>query len=243
MVGGRESPRSRTSGPAQAMIRRGTRVLIVEDDPSISRLLQLELAHRGMDVYPVANGRAALEAVTAVRPDVVILDILLPGLDGEGVLRTLRAAGSPLPIIMLTARDGMNDKIRNLRTGADDYLTKPFDIDELVARIGTILRRAAPAEVLRIGDLEVNLGTHSVRRGSMPIELTAREYDLLTFLAINAPQVLSRDVILDRVWGSPDVDPNVVDVYIGYLRRKIDRAGPAPLIRTVRGVGFTLRSE
>jgi DNA-binding response OmpR family regulator len=216
---------------------------VVEDDPSISRLLQLELAHRGLDVYPVANGRAALEAVAALRPDVMILDILLPGLDGEGVLRTLRAGGSSLPVIMLTARDGVSDKIRNLRTGADDYLTKPFDIDELVARIGTILRRAAPVEVVRIGDLEVNLATHSVWRGDVPIELTAREYGLLTFLAINAPQVMSRNLILDRVWDSPDVDSNVVDVYIGYLRRKIDRLGPSPLIRTVRGVGFTLRNE
>ncbi|CAA9571577.1 MAG: Two-component transcriptional response regulator, LuxR family [uncultured Thermomicrobiales bacterium] len=225
------------------MIRRTTRVLVVEDDPSISRLLQLELAHRGMEVYPVANGRAALKAVASARPDVVILDILLPGLDGEGVLRALRATGSSLPVIMLTARDGVSDKIRNLRTGADDYLTKPFDIDELVARIGTVLRRAAPNEVIRIGDLEVNLTAHAVRRGSTPINLTAREYDLLTFLAINAPRIMSRDVILDRVWNSPDVDPNVVDVYIGYLRRKIDRAGPTPLIRTVRGVGFTLRNE
>ena len=225
------------------MIRRTTRVLVVEDDPSISRLLQLELAHRGMEVYPVANGRAALKAVASARPDVVILDILLPGLDGEGVLRALRATGSSLPVIMLTARDGVSDKIRNLRTGADDYLTKPFDIDELVARIGTVLRRAVPNEVIRIGDLEVNLTAHAVRRGSTPINLTAREYDLLTFLAINAPRIMSRDVILDRVWNSPDVDPNVVDVYIGYLRRKIDRAGPTPLIRTVRGVGFTLRNE
>ena len=243
MVRGRECSPSRITNSAPGMIRRGTRVLVVEDDPSISRLLQLELAHRGLDVHPVANGRAALEAVTAVRPDVMILDILLPGLDGEGVLRTLRAGGSSLPVIMLTARDGVSDKIRNLRTGADDYLTKPFDIEELVARVGTILRRAAPVEVVRIGDLEVNLATHSVWRGGVPIELTVREYDLLTFLAINAPQVMSRNLILDRVWDSPDVDPNVVDVYIGYLRRKIDRLGPSPLIRTVRGVGFTLRNE
>jgi len=225
------------------MIKQGTRVLVVEDDASISRLLQLELEHRGMVVFPVANGRSALDAVASVRPDVVILDILLPGLDGERVLRQLRAEGSQLPVIMLTARDGMSDKIRNLSTGADDYLTKPFDIDELVARIGTILRRVVPDDVLRIGDLEVNLVSRSVRRGGALIELTAREYDLLTFLASNARRVMSRDMILDRVWESPDVDPNVVDVYIGYLRRKIDTAGLVPLIRTVRGVGFTLRDE
>jgi len=225
------------------MIKRGTRVLVVEDDASISRLLQLELEHRGMVVFPVANGLAALDAVASVRPDVVILDILLPGLDGERVLRQLRAEGSRLPVIMVTARDGLSDKIRNLSTGADDYLTKPFDIDELVARIGTILRRVTPDDLLRIGDLEVNLTSRSVRRGGALIELTAREYDLLTFLASNARRVMSRDMILDRVWESPDVDPNVVDVYIGYLRRKIDTARLVPLIRTVRGVGFTLREE
>lgn len=225
------------------MIKPGTRILVIEDDASISRLLQLELEHRGMVVFPVADGRAGLEAVASVRPDVMILDILLPGLDGERVLRRLRADGSPLPVIMLTARDGVSDKIRNLSSGADDYLTKPFDIDELVARIGTILRRVAPDELLRIADLEVNPGARSVRRGGMIIELTAREYDLLTFLAVNARRVMSRDMILDRVWDSPDVDPNVVDVYIGYLRKKIDRVGLVPLIRTVRGVGFTLRDE
>lgn len=225
------------------MIKPGTRILVIEDDASISRLLQLELEHRGMVVFPVADGRAGLEAVASVRPDVMILDILLPGLDGERVLRRLRADGSPLPVIMLTARDGVSDKIRNLSSGADDYLTKPFDIDELVARIGTILRRVVPDDLLRIADLEVDLVARLVRRGGTIIELTAREHDLLTFLAANARRVMSRDMILDRVWDSPDVDPNVVDVYIGYLRKKIDRVGLVPLIRTVRGVGFTLRDE
>ncbi len=225
------------------MIRPGTRVLVVEDDPSISRLLQLELEHRGMVVRVEGNGLAALAALEAFRPDALVLDILLPGMDGEHVLSRIRAQANHLPVIMLTARDAASDKIRNLNTGADDYLTKPFDIDELTARLGAVLRRVQPAEVLRIADLEIDAGAVSVRRNDEPVALTAREFDLLHLLARNAGRVLSRDVILDRVWDSVDVDPNVVDVYIGYLRRKIDGPGRTPLIRTVRGVGFTLRDR
>jgi DNA-binding response OmpR family regulator len=220
--------------------RTSTRILVIEDDPSISRLLQLELEHRGFVVSTEANGARALDAIDKIRPDVVILDILLPGMDGERILATLRRSGASTPVIMLTARDASRDKIRNLNTGADDYLTKPFEIDELVARIGAVLRRVKPATVIRVGDLEIDADAVTVRRGGSLIELTAREFDLLLVLARNANHVLSRDVLLDRVWDG-DPDPNVVDVYIGYLRRKIDGEGRTPLIRTVRGVGFTLR--
>ena len=225
-----------------AGLKPGTRILIVEDDPSISRLLELELGHRGIDARPVTDGLAALDAVASFRPQAIILDILLPGMDGETILARLRRQGDATPVIMLTARDRSSDKIRNLDTGADDYLTKPFDIDELLARLRAVLRRVEPDEIVRIGGLEVNTTLREVRHDDAPVTLTAREYDLLEYLARNARHVLSRDAILDAVWREhPDVDPNVVDVYIGYLRRKLDGAGAPRLIQTVRGVGFTLR--
>ncbi len=225
------------------MIRRGTRILVVEDDPSISRLLQMELEHRGIEVRGEANGLHALAALESFRPDAMVLDILLPGLDGEHVLNRIRAQASQLPVIMLTARDAPRDKVRNLNHGADDYLTKPFDIEELAARLGAVLRRAQPPAVLRVGDLELHAEAVTVRRGGDAIALTPREFELLPLLARTPGRLLSRETILDRVWGATDVDPNVVDVYIGYLRRKIDGPGRTPLIRTVRGVGFTLRNR
>jgi DNA-binding response OmpR family regulator len=225
------------------MIRPGTRILVVEDDPSISRLLQLEQEHRGFEIRTEANRLSALAALQSFRPEAVILDILLPGMDGEHLSNRIRTGNPSVPVIMLTARDAASDKIRNLNHGADDYLTKPFNIDELVARLGAVLRRVQPVEFIRIADLEIDAGAVTVHRGGKSLSLTAREFDLLHFLAINANSVLSRDVILDRVWDSMEVDPNIVDVYIGYLRRKVDGAGQTPLIRTVRGVGFTLRDR
>lgn len=225
-----------------AGLKPGTRILIVEDDPSISRLLELELRHRGLDARPVTDGLAALDAVETFRPQAIVLDILLPGMDGERILQRLRRQGNRTPVIMLTAKDRPLDKIRNLDTGADDYLTKPFDIDEIMARLRAVMRRVEPDELIRVGDLEVNITTRQVHRGGQEIELTAREFALLEYLARNARHVLSRDTILDHVWREhPDVDPNVVDVYIGYLRRKLDTPGSPKLIQTVRGVGFTLR--
>jgi DNA-binding response OmpR family regulator len=222
--------------------RTKTRILVVEDDSSISRLLQLELDHRGFEVFCIADGTSALQSIEMLRPNVVILDILLPGLDGEHILALIRRGHPRLPVIMLTARDTARDKIRNLGAGADDYLTKPFNIDELEARIRALLRRVEGDTVVRIGDLDVNMTTQEVRRGDQRINLTSREYDLLEYLARNARRVLSRDMILDRVWQhTPDVDPNVLDVYIGYLRKKIERPGQPRLIQTVRGMGFALR--
>ena len=225
-----------------AGLKPGTRILIVEDDPSISRLLELELRHRGLDARPVTDGLAALDAVESFRPQAIVLDILLPGMDGERILQRLRKQGDRTPVIMLTAKDRPLDKIRNLDTGADDYLTKPFDIDELLARLRAVMRRIEPDDLVRVGDLEVNMTTREVRRDDRTIELTAREFALLEYLARNARHVLSRDAILNHVWREhPDVDPNVVDVYIGYLRKKLDTPGSPRLIQTVRGVGFTLR--
>jgi len=225
------------------MTVRNRRVLVVEDDASISRLLQIELEHRGMEVRLVADGLHTLPELERFRPDVVILDILLPGMDGERILLRMRQAGWTTPVVMLTARDAVSDKIRNLGSGADDYLTKPFNIEELVARIGAVLRRVEPAERIRVGDLEIDCASRLVRRGGVSIELTAREYDLLLLLARHANQVMPRVTLLDRIWESPDIEPNVLDVYIGYLRRKIDRPGWSPLIRTTRGVGFSLRDR
>lgn len=222
----------------------GTRVLVVEDDRSIARLLELELQHRGMPVHCVFDGSEAIGAIEEFGPDVIILDIMLPGMDGERLLKRIRLAGRSIPVIMLTARDKPADKIRNLDEGADDYLTKPFHVEELLARLRAVLRRLESDDLVQVDDLSINLTTREVQRAGRPIQLTAREFDLLEFLARNARRVLSRDLILDRVWGdSLDAGTNVVDVYIGYLRRKIDQPGLVPLIQTVRGVGFTLRSS
>jgi DNA-binding response OmpR family regulator len=221
-----------------------TRVLVVEDDPSISRLLELELQHRGIEVHVAADGQSGLTLAGQHRHDVILLDILLPVMDGERVLYKLRHDGIQTPVIMLTARDGDRDKIRNLEVGADDYLTKPFNVDELVARMRAVLRRVQPDTALRIGDLDINLTTRDVSRAGEPVDLTAREYDLLALMARNARRVLTRSQLLERVWSDNlDVDPNVLDVYIGYLRRKIDRPGTPRLIQTVRGVGYTLRER
>jgi DNA-binding response OmpR family regulator len=220
----------------------GTRILLVEDDPSIARLLQLELEHRRLSVRIVSDGLSAVAAIGDFAPQAIVLDILLPGLDGERVLKRIRERGIDTPVVMLTARDRPSDKVRTLDLGADDYLTKPFDIDELLARLRAVLRRVEPDEIIRVGDLVIDLATRDVLRGDRRIELTAREFDLLEYLALNARQVLPRVQVLDHVWReTPDADPNVVDVYIGYLRRKIDLPGEPHLIQTVRGVGFTLR--
>jgi DNA-binding response OmpR family regulator len=223
-------------------MRPGTRVLVVEDDRSIARLLQLELEHSSLSVQCAYDGPEGLDAAAEFEPAVVILDIMLPGLDGVGVLKTLRERGNGVPVVMLTARDAVPDKVHSLRLGADDYLTKPFSVEELLARLGAVLRRVEGDEVLRVADLEVDTASREVRRGERRIELTAREYELLEFMARNPRRVLSRSLLLSRVWGQETgVETNVVDVYVGYVRRKVDAAGETPLIRTVRGAGYALR--
>ena len=221
----------------------GTRILIVEDDRSIARLLQLELEHRGFVVRCAHDGPSGLEAALGFEPSVVILDIMLPGMDGVGVLKELRRQGSGVPVIMLTARDTSADKIHSLDVGADDYLTKPFDTEELMARMRALLRRVEGDEVLRVADLQINTATREVKRGNRKVKgLTAREYELLEYMARNPRRVLSRDLLLSRVWGQEfGVQTNVVDVYVGYLRRKIDASGDTRLIQTIRGVGYALR--
>src|SRR5215213_7735338 len=224
-------------------MRPGTRVLVVEDDRSIARLLQLELEHSSLSVQCAYDGPEGLYAAAEFEPAVVILDIMLPGLDGVGVLKRLRERGNGVPVVMLTARDAVPDKVHSLRLGADDYLTKPFSVEELLARLGAVLRRVEGDEVLRVADLEVDTASRDVRRGERRIDLTAREYDLLEFMARNPRRVLSRGLLLSRVWGQDaGVETNVVDVYVGYLRKKLDATGE-PLIRTVRGAGYALKGE
>ena len=222
----------------------GTRILIVEDDRSIARLLKLELEHRNLNVRCAYDGPSGLEAAAEFEPAAVVLDIMLPGMDGVGVLKRLRQQGNRVPVIMLTARDASADKVHSLDTGADDYLTKPFDTEELMARLRALLRRVEGDEVLRVADLEINTATREVKRGERKVEnLTAREYELLEFMARNPRRVLSRDLLLSRVWEQEfGFETNVVDVYVGYLRKKIDTPeDKTPLIHTVRGVGYALR--
>jgi DNA-binding response OmpR family regulator len=227
----------------EGKMKPGTRILIVEDDSSIARLVQLELEHRGLSVQCAYDGPSGLKAAGEFDPAAIVLDIMLPGLDGVGVLKNLRQRGDKVPVIMLTARDTPADKVHSLNLGADDYLTKPFDTEELLARLKALLRRVEGDEVLRVADLEVDTATREVRRGERKVEnLTAREYELLEFMARNPRRVLSRDQLLSEVWEQEfGVETNVVDVYIGYLRKKIDGSGETPLIQTVRGVGYALR--
>jgi DNA-binding response OmpR family regulator len=218
-------------------------VLVVEDDRSISEFVEMELAHQGMDVRCAHDGPSGLAGARGFSPEVVILDVMLPGMSGVGVLRALRREGSRVPVLMLTARGRREDKLHGLDSGADDYLTKPFDVEELLARLRALLRRAQGEEVLRLADLEVNVSTREVRRGGRCIELTPREFEFLEFMARNPRRVLDRDLLLERVWGGEPLERKVVDVYVGYLRKKVDGPGEAPLIRTVRGLGYALRDR
>ena len=222
----------------------GTRILVVEDDESIAQLVELELEHRNFSVRCAYDGLSGLEEVERFRPEAVVLDIMLPKMDGVGLLNNLRKAGNRVPVIMLTARDATLDKVHSLNHGADDYLTKPFDIEELTARIQALLRRVEGEEILRVGDLELNTATREVRRGEREIELTHREYELLEFMAKNPRRVLSRDFLLSRVWEQEfGIPTNVVDVYIGYLRKKVDAKREPKLIHTVRGAGYALKDK
>jgi DNA-binding response OmpR family regulator len=223
-------------------MRPGTRILLVEDDRAIAGFVAPELEHLGFQVRCAYDGVTGLQDAQKFGPALIVLDIMLPGLDGVGVLKRLREGGSRVPVIMLTARDTTLDKVHSLDRGADDYLTKPFDIEELLARIRALLRRAEGEEILRVADLEINTSTREVRREEREIELTTREYELLEYMAQNPRRVLSRELLLSRVWDEElGLTTNVVDVYVGYLRRKVDAPGEEKLIRTVRGAGYALK--
>jgi len=214
-------------------------VLVVDDDPPIRRMLERTLVAEGYRVESAADGGEALASVERFVPDLLVLDVAMPGLDGLAVCVRLRRAGLALPILLLTARDAVADRVVGLDAGADDYLVKPFASEELLARVRALLRRGDdPVELLALGDLVLDVKTREARRGDQGISLSPREADLLELLLRNPRQVISREVALERVWGSASAaNSNVVDRYVSYLRRKL---GEPPLIRTVRGVGFVL---
>ena len=225
---------------------RGSRILVVDDEPNITDLLATALRFVGFDVEIAGTGRDALQRAATFVPDVVVLDVMLPDYDGFQVCERLRADGVKAPVIFLTARDSTEDKISGLRIGGDDYVTKPFSLEELIARIEAILRRARgdtadAGDRLEYADLVMDVEQHQVWRGGRPLSLSPTEFRLLRYLLANANRVLSKTQILDHVWEYDfDGDGNVVETYISYLRRKVDTVEPA-LIQTVRGVGYTLR--
>ena len=221
----------------------GQRILVVDDEPRITDLVAMALRYEGFEVESAATGRAALKAVEDFRPALVVLDVMLPDMDGFAVTERLAADRVKVPILFLTARDAVEDKVRGLTLGGDDYVTKPFSLEELVARIRALLRRTDPTGEegpIVFADLELDDQTHEVRRAEVPIELTATEFRLLRYLMQNAPRVLSKAQILDHVWNYDfGGDANIVETYVSYLRRKVDGLG-VPLIHTVRGVGYRL---
>jgi two-component system OmpR family response regulator len=221
------------------------RILVVDDEPNIAELLSAALTLEGYEVGLAATGAEAIDQVRSFRPNLVMLDVMLPDFDGTEVCRRLRNQGEHVPIVFLTARDATQDKVEGLSMG-DDYVTKPFSIEELMARVGAILRRAgevaaADTSTLRFADLTMNVDTHEVWRDEQPVDLTATEFNLLRYLLENARRVISKSELLDNVWGFEfRGDPNIVETYISYLRKKIDDREPA-LIHTIRRVGYTLR--
>ena len=221
----------------------GQRILVVDDEPRITDLVAMALRYEGFEVETAGTGRAALRAVESFRPAMIVLDVMLPDMDGFAVTERLTADRVKVPILFLTARDAVEDKVRGLTLGGDDYVTKPFSLEELVARIRALLRRTDPVGdegPIVFVDLMLDDETHEVRRGSTPIELTATEFRLLRYLMQNAPRVLSKAQILDHVWNYDfGGEANIVETYVSYLRRKVDALGP-PLIQTVRGVGYRL---
>jgi DNA-binding response OmpR family regulator len=218
-------------------------ILVVEDDTRIAGFLRKGLTESGYQVTVADNGEDAYLDARLNPYDLVVLDLMLPGMDGVEVARKLRSAQRTVPILMLTARDTEGDKITGLDAGADDYLTKPFGFGEFLARVRALLRRESMSRsgVMQIADLEVDTTARRVRRAGKEIELSGREYTLLEYLVHQAGRVVTRDQIVEHVWGDAEVWSNVVDVYIGYLRQKIDEPFSPPLIQTVRGVGYALR--
>ena len=223
------------------------KILVVDDERAVRESLRRALELEGYEIELAADGREALDRLQAngdVQPDAVILDMLMPVVDGLEVCRRLRGSGNHVPVLMLTARDEIENRVAGLDAGADDYVTKPFALEELVARVRALLRRTSVTtdEALRFADLELDPGTREVRRGGDPIELTRTEFALLELFLTNPRQVLTRSIIFERVWGYDfGFASNSLDVYIGYLRRKTEEGGKPRLIQTVRGVGYALR--
>jgi two-component system OmpR family response regulator len=222
------------------------RVLVVDDEPSLTDLLSMALRYEGWEIKTAGDGAEALRTAREFRPDAVVLDIMLPDIDGLELLRKLRADTADIPVLFLTAKDDVSDRIAGLTAGGDDYVTKPFSLEEVVARLRGLIRRsrvaAAPSEALLVvGDLTLDEDSHEVRRGGDEINLTATEYELLRYLMRNPRRVLSKAQILDRVWNYDfGGQANVVELYISYLRKKID-AGREPMIHTLRGAGYLIK--
>lgn len=222
------------------------RVLVVDDENTLSELIAMALRYEGWHVATAATGTAAVKAARDFKPDAVVLDVMLPDFDGLEVLRRMRANDTRIPVLFLTARDSVEDRIAGLTAGGDDYVTKPFSLEEVVARLRSLLRRSTMAtedgdSMLIVGDLALDEDSHEVRRGGDEISLTATEFELLRFMMRNRKRVLSKAQILDRVWNYDfGGQANVVELYISYLRKKID-VGRAPMIHTMRGAGYVLK--
>jgi two-component system OmpR family response regulator len=223
------------------------RILVVDDETALTDLLSMALRYEGCEVRAAATGRGAVRAAIQFRPDVVVLDVMLPDVDGFEVLRRLRGRDPEVPVLFLTARDAVEDRIAGLTAGGDDYVTKPFSLEEVVARLRALLRRAGLTTAARedallvVGELTMDEDSHEVRRGGQEVTLTATEFELLRFLMRNPRRVLSKAQILDRVWNYDfGGQANVVELYISYLRKKID-AGRTPMIHTMRGAGYVLK--
>jgi two-component system, OmpR family, response regulator MprA len=222
------------------------KILVVEDDPAVRNSLSRALRLEGYEAELHDEGGSAIRSLQVAAPDAILLDLQLPDVDGIEICRRIRASGDRTPILMVTARDAVNDRVAGLDVGADDYLVKPFDLSELFARLRALLRRRGPtegeAEVLRFEDLALDLSTRDAHRGERTFTLTRVEFDLLELLLRHPRQVLTREVILDRVWGyNFDTGTNSLAVYVGYLRRKLEEGGEPRLLQTVRGVGYVLR--
>jgi two-component system OmpR family response regulator len=241
-----------TDAPAQPTMQHldgsPVRALVVDDEDTLSELIGMALRYEGWEVRTAADGQSALKAIREFDPDVVVLDIMLPDIDGLQVLSRARADGRDVPILFLTAKDSLDDRIAGLTAGGDDYVTKPFSLEEVIARLRGLIRRSAALvpstadPVIRVGDLELDELSYEVRRAGREIELTATEFELLRFLMRNPRRVMSKAQILDRVW-SYDFGgrSSIVEIYISYLRKKID-AGEEPMIHTVRGVGYMIKA-
>jgi two-component system response regulator MprA len=243
-----ETPK--TNGSAHQ--ERSARVLVVDDEPAVREALTSSLVFEGYEVVTASDGISAMDRVEQDQPDVVVLDVLMPRMDGLTACRRLRAQGSTVPVLMLTARDMVGDRVTGLDAGADDYLVKPFELDELLARIRALLRRLGPAaapaadpvegNVLAFADLRMNTLTREITRAGRPLDLTRTEYTLLEMLLLHPRQVLTREQILETVWGFTfEPASNSLDVYVMYLRRKTEAGGLPRLIHTVRGIGYVLR--